>query len=34
MMPGTRYARAVMIVITVILIVGMVATFAVSPVGP
>jgi hypothetical protein len=34
MMPGTRYARAVMIAVAVIVIIGMVATFAIAPVGP
>jgi hypothetical protein len=31
MMPGARYARAVMIVIAVVVILGLVATMAVAP---
>jgi hypothetical protein len=32
MMPGSRYARAIMVVVTVIIILGLVASAVVSPV--
>jgi hypothetical protein len=31
MMPGSRYARTIMIIVAVVVVVGMVATFAVAP---
>jgi hypothetical protein len=34
MMPGTRYARAVMVVVAVIVIIGLIASYAVAPVVP
>jgi hypothetical protein len=30
MMPGSRYARTIMIIVAIVVVVGMVATFAVS----
>jgi len=32
MMPGTRYARMIMIVVAVIVVLGLIATMTVSPV--
>ena len=34
MMPGARYARVVMIVIAVVVVLGLVASMAASPVVP
>ena len=33
-MKGSRFARTVMIAVVVVVIIGMVSTFALSPVGP
>ena len=30
MMPGTRYARTIMIIVAIVVVIGMVATFAIS----
>jgi hypothetical protein len=30
MMPGTRYARTIMIIVAIVVVVGMIATFSVS----
>jgi hypothetical protein len=34
MMPGTRYARLIMIMVAVVVVIGMVAAMAASPVVP
>jgi hypothetical protein len=33
MMPGTRYARMIMIVVAVVVVLGLIATMTVSPVA-
>ena len=34
MMPGSRYARTVMIIVAIVVILGLLASYSLSPVGP